>query len=88
MAAVALEPVDGVLERRSLELTGAGCGLAAARDETAALEHLQCFEMAGWLMSWGAASALTVVTPDIRRDKILRRVGSARARRFAQVDQT
>src|SRR5687768_11728295 len=40
---------------------------------------LRCFEMAGWLISNGLASSVTVASPVASRARIARRVGSARA---------
>src|SRR6185503_11471895 len=44
---------------------------------------LRCLEIAGWLMSKGSASSLTEASPDARRDRIARRVGSERAAKIA-----
>jgi hypothetical protein len=43
-------------------------------------------EIAGWLMSNGAASSVTVAWPDASRARMARRVGSASAARVAAVN--
>src|SRR5690349_9244050 len=43
----------------------------------------RCFETAGRLMSNGAASSLTEVSPEARRARMARRVGSASAAKVA-----
>src|SRR5882757_6807208 len=43
----------------------------------------RCFETAGRLMSKGSASFRTEVSPEARRARIARRVGSARAAKVA-----
>ena len=65
----------------------AGCGrrwasrfleMRPARSST-----LRCFEIAGWVMANGSASSFTVASPDARRARMARRVGSARAAKVA-----
>src|SRR5882672_87023 len=43
----------------------------------------RCLEMAGWLIANGSASSVTDASPEARRARIARRVGSARAANVA-----
>src|SRR5437867_5000751 len=44
---------------------------------------LRCLEMAGWLMAKGLARSVTEASPEARRARIARRVGSASAAKVA-----
>ncbi len=77
--AVALGPFGDVLQRSGLQPAGPPLRLVTARDQAGALQHLGGASRSPRLMSKGAASSLTVVSPCASRARMARRVGSARA---------
>ena len=77
---VALGPVGDLLERAGLDAARAATApRGRARSGPARSSTRRCFETAGMLMSNGSASSVTEHSPDARRARIARRVGSARA---------
>jgi hypothetical protein len=67
------------VQRLRLEPAGPELRVASATEEAGALEDLECLQIAGMLISNGAASSFTDASPSIRRIRMARRVGLAMA---------
>src|SRR6185312_4322637 len=60
-------------------LRGRRCASTSIEMRPARSSTFRCLEMAGWLISKGSASSVTVASPVASRARMARRVGSARA---------
>jgi hypothetical protein len=77
-------PVGDGFQRLGLQTAGAPLRVASSRNQRPARSStFRCLETAGCDIAKGSASSLTVASPDARRARIARRVGSARAPKIA-----
>src|SRR5512134_731426 len=60
-------------------LRGRRCASTSIEMRPARSSTFRCLEMAGWLISNGSASSVTVASPVASRARMARRVGSAKA---------
>ena len=77
--AVLFDPVGGVLEGAASNRQGRHWASRRRSISPARSRTLRCLEIAGRLMAKGSASSVTDFSPEARRARMARRVGSARA---------